>query len=305
METQNEKQHKAPVSGAFLQSREWGAFQEAVGRRVELIPAGERNVLVVYMPLPFGLWYAQVSRVDLDEDGWRQIVESARKSGAVFVRIEPLNQMSVVSGQQLKVRDLHPSTTRVVDLSLTEEALLAQMKPKTRYNIGLAARKGVVVQEAKGVWGIRKFLRLLEKTKERQQFTVHAPEYYEKMLAMGEARLFVARYNGKVRTANIIISHGDTVTYLHGASSEKDREVMAPYLLHWMTMLWAKKRGFRWYDLWGVAPAGASDHPLASVSRFKEGFGGEVVAYPGTFEIPLRPVWYSLIRFHRRLRRIA
>ena len=293
------------MKNSFLQSREWGKFQEAVGRRVEWMTIGGLEVQMVCVSLPFGLFYAQVSRVDLDEDGWRQVVERARKSGAVFVRIEPVKEREIKSEKQLKVRDLHPSTTRIIDLSLTEEALLAQMKSKTRYNIGLAARKGVVVQEARGVWGIRKFLRLLEKTKERQQFTVHAPEYYEKMMAMDGARLFVARYNWKVRTANIIISHGDTATYLHGASSEKDREVMAPYLLHWMTMLWAKKQGFRWYDFWGVAPEGVTDHPLASVSRFKEGFGGAVIEFPGTFEIPLRPVWYRLIRLHRRLRHVV
>ncbi len=300
---------------SFLQSREWGKFQEAVGRRVEWVKVRDREVQVVYMPLPFGLWYAQISRADLDEDGWREIVERVWESGAVFVRIEPLDQQSKISKQLHKVRDNQPSTTRIIDLSLSEEELLAGMKPKTRYNIRLAERKGVVVQEAKGVWGIRKFLRLLEKTKERQQFTVHAPEYYEKMLAMGVARLFVARYNGKVRTANIVVSCGDTATYLHGASSEKDREVMAPYLLHWMTMLWAKKHGLRWYDLWGVAPPPHPSplprvereiiHPLASVSRFKEGFGGAVVTYPGTFEIPLRPVWYSLVRFHRRTRHLV
>lgn len=305
---------------SFLQSREWGKFQEAVGRRVEWIRVGEHDVLVVYIPLPFGLLYAQISRADMDDDGWRQVVEHAQKGGAVFVRIEPMKEQRTSafggSKEQLKVRDFHPATTRIIDLSLTEEALLAQMKPKTRYNIRLAARKGVVVQEARGVWGVRKFLKLLAKTKVRQQFTAHAPEYYEKMLkvlsssetvdaARCEARLFVARYNSKVRAANIVISYGDTVTYLHGASSDKDHEVMAPHLLHWMIMRWAKQHGFRWYDLWGVAPAGASGHPLASVSRFKEGFGGAVFAYPGTFEIALRPVWYSLIRFHRRLRRIA
>lgn len=311
MEKQNAKQH----SGSFLQSREWGAFQVAVGRRVEWVRVGGRDVLLQWVPLPFGLRYAHVARVEVDEAGLDMLVEHARKGGAVFVRTEPL-RLSTRNNQQVKVRDHHPSATRLIDLLLSEETLLAQMKPKTRYNIRLAARKSVVVQEARGVWGARKFLKLLEKTKARQGFTVHAPKYYEKMLevlgggdavdtARCQARLFVARYNGKVRAANIVISYGDTVTYLHGASSDKDQEVMAPYLLHWQTMRWAKEHGFRWYDLWGVAPAGASSHPLASVSRFKEGFGGVVVEYPGTFEIPLRRAWYFFIQLHRRLRHLV
>ncbi|MEK7481467.1 MAG: peptidoglycan bridge formation glycyltransferase FemA/FemB family protein, partial [Patescibacteria group bacterium] len=267
------KQNEAnrPYSGAFLQSREWGAFQEAVGRRVERVRVGDHETALQWVQLPFGLRYAHAARVDFDDVGWQQIVAHARKGGAVFMRIEPLTDAPMDSAAR-KVRDHHPSTTRIIDLSASEEQLLAQMKQKTRYNIRLAAKHGVVVSEASGVWGVRRFLKLLAETKERQRFTVHAPAYYEKMLetlgagdapvpARCEARLFVARYNGKVRAANIVISYGDTVTYLHGASSDKDHEVMAPYLLHWMTMLWAKKCGFRWYDLWGCLTGRASAGP--------------------------------------------
>lgn len=309
-------------SGAFLQSDDWATFQNAVGARMTQVA----GVNLFFVPLPFGLHYGYAPRAELSDTTLNAIIHAAKKEHAVFLRAEPTVQL-VGNHRFRKVRDNQPSVTRALDLSLSEEALLAQMKPKTRYNIRVAMRHGVVVQEARGVWGVRKFLKLLTKTKDRQQFTVHAPEYYEKMLeVLGggetvdaercEARLFVARYNGKVRAANIIISHGDTITYLHGASSEKDREIMAPYLLHWITMLWAKKHGFRWYDLWGsltgrasvgpgVAPEGASGHPLASVSRFKEGFGGGVFAYPGTFEIPFRRFWYFLIRLHRRARHIV
>ncbi|OGL88903.1 hypothetical protein A3H75_02100 [Candidatus Uhrbacteria bacterium RIFCSPLOWO2_02_FULL_51_9] len=297
------------LSGAFLQSADWASFQEAVG--VHAVSALGANLF--FVPLPFGLRYAYAPRVELSDATYNALALAAQKEHAVFLRVEPVTPM-LAHQKFRKVRDNQPSVTRVIDLSLSEEVLLAQMKQKTRYNIRLAAKHEVVVAEAAGVWGVRRFLKLLSKTQERQAFSVHAPAYYETLLDVlkptsatpdpkrCEARLMVARYNGKVRAANIVITYGDTVTYLHGASSEKDKEVMAPSLLQWHTMRWAKKEGFRWYDFWGIAPENAKNHPLAGVTRFKEGFGGETLRYPGTFELSLRPFWHALIRLHRRFR---
>jgi len=282
--------------------------------QVERVDAGHREIAVMRMFLPFGLHYAYAPRVSVTEKELDALVRHARKERAVFFRFEPIGRQEAVGRGLRKVRDNQPSTTRIIDLTLSEDELLAEMKQKTRYNIRLAARRGVTVAEAEGIWGARKFLTLLEKTKERQAFTVHTPSYYETLLDLlapagerpnpkkCEARLLVARFRGKVRAANIVISCGDTVTYLHGASSEKDKEVMAPHLLQWMTMRWAKKEGFRFYDLWGVAPPETPEHPLAGVTRFKEGFGGGLLTYPGTFEITLRPFWYVLILLHRAFR---
>lgn len=300
------------LSGAFLQSDDWALFQEAVGARVTSVA----GIHVFFVSLPFGLRYGYAPRAELSDATFDALAAAAQKEHAVFLRVEPVVPLAVHQRFH-KVRDNQPSVTRVVDLSVSEEALLAEMKQKTRYNIRLAAKHEVVVSEATGTWGVRRFLKLLSKTQERQTFSVHAPAYYETLLDVlkptgetpdpkrCEARLMVARYNGKVRAANIVLTYGDTVTYLHGASSEKDREVMAPYLLQWQSMRWAKKEGFRFYDMWGVKPeAGHAPelHPLAGVTRFKEGFGGAILHYPGTFELPLRPFLHALIRLHRRFR---
>jgi len=297
------------LSGAFLQSDDWALFQEAVGVRVTSVA----NTRLFFVSLPFSLRYGYAPRAELSDATIDALIATAQKEHAIFLRVEPVVPLAVHQRFR-KVRDHQPSVTRVVDLSISEEALLAQMKQKTRYNIRLAAKHEVVVSEATGELRVRRFLKLLAKTHERQAFSAHAPAYYETLLDVlkptGEtpdpkrcqARLMVARYNGKVRAANIVLTYGDTVTYLHGASSEKDRAVMAPYLLQWQSMRWAKKEGFRWYDFWGIAPDSAKNHPLAGVTRFKEGFGGETLCYPGTFELPLRPFIYALIRLHRRFR---
>jgi lipid II:glycine glycyltransferase (peptidoglycan interpeptide bridge formation enzyme) len=99
-----------------------------------------------------------------------------------------------------------------------------------------------------------------------------------------------------------MIYFGDTATYLHGASSRERRELMAPHLLHWTAMMDAKSWGFRTYDFWGVAPEGVEGHSWAGITRFKRGFGGKYVAYPGTYDVPVDRFWYGLYAATQKLR---
>ncbi len=120
-----------------------------------------------------------------------------------------------------------------------------------------------------------------------------------KMKGSFELALWFAEVGGQPAAAAIVAYYGGTATYLHGASMAELRQHMAPYLLHWEIMRDAKARGFCTYDFWGVAPTDDPGHPWAGITRFKTGFGGWRVNYLGAWELPLRPVWYSLYRTAR------
>lgn len=292
---------KGPRSGAFLQSEQWEKFQRTAGNKTQRVA----GALLIYHELAFGLRYAIVSRPEtFDQSVCKAVKSTARKNKCVFVRVEPYEELT---GKMYKVRDYQPSTTRIVDLSASESELLAAMKSKTRYNIRLAAKKGVEVKKALGEWGVKRFLKLVKKTGERHGFGLHKTSYYKTMVSTLKtkelsAHLFVARINKKTRAVALVLKHGEVATYLHGGSSEKDKGVMAPYALHWNIMRWAKKNGCHYYDFWGEAPAGQSGHPLEGVTRFKSGFGGEVFTYPGAYEIPLRRGLYLLLRAYRSIK---
>jgi lipid II:glycine glycyltransferase (peptidoglycan interpeptide bridge formation enzyme) len=107
--------------------------------------------------------------------------------------------------------------------------------------------------------------------------------------------LAVAEHAGEGLAVHILIAFGDTVTYAHGASSSRKRELMAPHLLQWASMTRAKTQGFTHYDFFGVAPAEApASHPWAGITRFKEGFGGQRVSYPGAYDFVLNAPGYWL-----------
>ena len=293
-----------PRSGRFLQSWEWGTFQQAVGETVRRETFEEHGKLVGLAQWVdrratrfFRYAYCPKGRVG----AWQP-----RPDSSIFLRVEP----SVLQGsvQARKSIDLSPAHTRVTDLMMTEDTLLDDMHSKTRYNIRVAQKHAVHVEinstNFSSAWD------LFEQTASRGQFRLHARGYYEKMLASlsGDCRTFLATasHEGKLLAANIMIDFGDTRTYLHGASSNAHRELMAPYLLHWELLRDAKEHGLAFYDWWGVAPEGApDDHPWTGISRFKRGFPGVEYASPGTYDLVLQPLPYNLYQLGRSLIRIV
>ena len=317
----------APRSGAFLQSWEWGVFQEDLGKSVERLGWGDEEHLqaiagVVVHGLPFGRHYITAPRGPIFSTPHVDssvLVGAMREAGArwnaLFTRIEPAISAAHfpkrIPGIVRSSFQTQPPDTLLTNLTLSKEALLEQLHHKTRYNIRLAERKEVKVEIGASVPLSQVWPVFLE-TAHRGAFRLHDRTYYDAMLAAlsgdgvsaPRAFLAVARYKGAVLAANLMIDFAGTRTYLHGASSNHERQVMAPFLLHWALIEDAKAHGLTSYDWWGVSPAGSSDaHPWAGVTRFKQGWGGERLTYPGTFDVPLAMVPYHLYTLARTLAR--
>ncbi len=310
------------LGGDFLQSWEWGTFQEKTGAEIArwraLAPDGAGRgegalALLVRRSLPFGRAYWYCPRGPLGQDTMQKLLDAGATADADFFRFEPQTKPAVSAK---KTREVQPGQTLVVDLRQDTEALLAAMHEKWRYNIRLAERKGVQVYMAGAhdPSALEIFWDLLSETTERDRFAAHDKEHYRLMLETlaGDpatdgktrpvARLVFAEHDGKVLAANLMLYFGTTAIYLHGASSRDRREVMAPQALHWKAMQDAKFWGYAHYDFWGVAPEGAEAHPWAGITRFKRGFGGRYVSYPGTYDLPVNRFWYTVYRLARRMR---
>lgn len=300
--------------GDFLQSWEWGTFQENEGLKALRLKDDETGMMaqVIRRDLPLGKSYWYCPRGPLGR--FAGLEKAPGISESLFLRFEPLASQEI-SGS-VKVADVQPRQTLIIDLHQEQEALMAAMHEKWRYNIRLAERKGVRVYAAGAgeASALDVFWELLNETTERDRFRAHDRGYYRLMLetlsgdpASGDktrpvARLVFAEHDGKVLAANLMMYFGTTATYLHGASSRERREVMAPQLLHWKAMTEAKSWGYTSYDFWGVAPEGAENHPWAGITRFKRGFGGNVVSYPGTYDLPIDHFWYRLYAMGQKIR---
>jgi lipid II:glycine glycyltransferase (peptidoglycan interpeptide bridge formation enzyme) len=115
------------------------------------------------------------------------------------------------------------------------------------------------------------------------------------------AELMVAEYQRQTLASHLMIWCGQTATYLHGASADDNKNIMAPHLLQWRTIELAKRRGMEKYDWWGIHPDDPN-HRWAGITRFKLGFGGEIIKYPGAINAVLQPQWYMAYRLAKRMR---
>lgn len=308
---------------SFLQSWEWGEMQATYGRPARRFFAMDQGepVAAAYayeMPLLLGKGYLFSPRGPVMKPGVNQqaaykalLLGLENDSNAIFWRFEPAN-CSPMDGAK-RVPDVQPSNTRFLALAGSEDEMLAGMKQKTRYNIRLAERKGVEVAFVKAdqdpAWYdyIDKMWELLEQTSGRHGIRHHPLGYYRTMVDVlgdkGMLEIAYATHEGTLLAMNIMIRYGDTMTYLHGASSQEKKQVMAPHLLQWRSIQRAKELGYNWYDFYGISPDGAKNHPFAGVTRYKAGFGGETHEYPGTFEFIFSRVWYTLYAIAKRVRR--
>ena len=201
-------------------------------------------------------------------------------------------------------RHVYPEATRIIDLTVSEEEILRQMKPKGRYNIAVAERHDVIVEQTRDAGA---FHTLMVETADRDGFKALPLRHYQLFLeAQQDSFLLLAStsHNGqkKVIAGLTGITWNGTGIYYYGASSYEERALMAPYLLQWKAMKLCKASGCFNYDLLGVAPASAGpDHPWTGITSFKEKFGGEYVEHPEEKQMVLRPYMKGLLDWKRRV----
>lgn len=203
--------------------------------------------------------------------------------------------------------DIQPPDTVILGLEADEEALLAGMKPKWRYNIRLAEKRGVAVEEA-GSAALGDFYRLYETTAARDRIALHPRRYYQRLFELAasyepeghglkaDLRLWIARFEGEALAAIVTLFRGGRATYLYGASSDERRNLMPAYALQWAAIRAAKAAGCAEYDFFGIPPTGDPNHPMAGLYRFKTGFGGRIAHRAGSWDYPLRTAAYAAFR---------
>jgi lipid II:glycine glycyltransferase (peptidoglycan interpeptide bridge formation enzyme) len=305
---------KSHPQGNPWQSVAWKTFQESLGRQTRIYVEEDRgeilaSALVVIDKTSLGLSTWDVPRGPLGkmENGeWRmenifkEILIDAKRSKALSLYCSPSYSFSTLHSQlSTSHRIVYPEATRILDLTLTEDELLAQMKPKGRYNIRLAEKHGVRVEASQD---IHAYATLATDTARRDGFRGHSEAFYSHFLHDLPGSFLLLASTGETPIAGLLgLVWGTQGIYYYGASSNAHRELMAPYLLQWEAMKYCRAHGCTTYDLFGIAPEGMTDHPWSGVSEFKGKFGGSVVTYPPEQEIVLRPGMKKLLQIKRKI----
>jgi len=271
-----------------LQSPAWGEFRREMGIDVARL----NDWQITFHKIPYTPW--TIGYFPKGPMPNKRMIDELKKLGkekkAIFIQLEP----NVTHGSVPLKKSHHPLFTKetfVLDLAKSEEELLKAMHPKTRYNIRVAQKHGVVISQDNSQKAFDAYLALSQETTNRQGFYAHNKKYHKTMWNIlhkaNIAHLFTAAYHGNVLATWIIFVWGDTIYYPYGASSRDHREVMAPYLLLWEIARWAKHRNLKHFDLWGADPS-------FGFHRFKEGFSPKLVEFVGSFDLIIHPLLYRL-----------
>ncbi len=346
------------AGASLLQSWLWGEFKKQAGwSPLRLVMRGDTHRAakqpliasqmlfraVPRIPLPLSVAYIPRGPVympdasvgeDTEEAFWASIHSVARKRGAIFLKVEPNIELDeqvtrATVDRKMQARGfrpsgrLQPARTIVLDIGKSEDDLLRAMKPKTRYNLRLAGRRGVVVRRAETLEDLRTFYNLLQVTGERDEFGIHTFPYYEQMLKLfglggdSNALVLLAEHPDESERAEgpiaglLALKFGHEAIYMYGASANRGREHMPTYLLQWEAVKWARTHGCTVYDFWGIPDAPSDDEGgssptaeavspinaragLRGVYWFKKGFGGREIEYPGAYDYVYNPVGYRL-----------
>jgi len=321
---------------ALLQSGFWGAFRRQLGWRARAFRCGYRGrvfgLLVLVRRLAAGMELAYVPHgpqlsepVVQPERFLLELAEALRPylDRCLFLRFDlpwgeeglgnrPASLLSS-GGLHTAPMDIQPPSTVILDLTGSEEQLLAAMKSKTRYNIRLSAKKGVEISTTPADHlesALSEWYGLYRETARRDRITLHSEAYYKSLFALagsygaGAPQLFLltARHEGQLLAGIIVALMGEGAWYLYGASSDIKRNLMPSYGLQWRAIQLAREHGCRFYDLFGIPPSDDPQHPMHGLFRFKTGFGGRVLNRLGCYDVALRPLPYRLYRAAEGLR---
>jgi len=303
----------AHPQGNLWQSLDWKRFQESLGHETKIYAAFVKesiiaSALVVIDRTTGGYAVWDIPRGPLSNDDPQAIsallthiqADARQQKGLVLYFSPAESPLPLPFRTRVSPRHEQPEATVMVDLQTSKEEILQRMHSKGRYNIKVAEKHGVIVEQSRDA---ESFHALLAATAERDQFTLSSKKQYFSFLEQIPGSFLLMAYAEHKPVAGLMgVIHGSTGIYYYGASSYEHRALMAPYLLQWEAIKYCKAQGATRYDLLGIAPPDApANHPWKGITDFKNKFGGHIIVYPPEQMLLLRPMLYRALRLKRKL----
>ena len=312
-----------------VQTWDWGEFQISQGHRVYRLGVFDKGKIIS----AYSVSFHQIPKTNysigtilrgpkIDDEILKNVKKIAIDENAIFVKFEPdvfqkkyrldgtterLNDIPQFSDLKISPKVAFYPYTYVVDLTKTEEQLLESVNSKTRYNIRLANRHGVVIEEKTSDQGFEIYLKLLFDTTRRQGFYLHSEKYHrdlwKTLKQTSMPRILLANYQGQTLAAFMLFVLKDKLFYPYGASSDSHRQVMAPNLLMWESIKLGKSLKLKTFDMWGsLGPDAKQTEQGYGFHRFKQGYGGDLFEFVGTYDLIINHQLYQLYNLVDRYR---
>lgn len=306
-----------------LQTWEWGEARKQTGVEVLRLGKYDGNKLTNVFQLTFHkipktnykIGYLPRSVTPM-KDVLHFLATYSKKNKVIFIKIEPyveksrlqmINDRSITHFElQISKHPLFPNWTQILDLSKSEEELLKSFHSKTRYNIRLAEKKGVIVKEMSNESGFKIFSKLYFETCKRQKYFGHTQKYHQIIwdsLEKNMAHILIAFYNEIPLASYELFYFKNTLYYPYGGTSLEYRNLMASNLLMWEAIKLGKKLGAEKFDMWGSLPPNYDEkNPWSGFTRFKTGYGTKFVEFIGSYDLVINHFYYQIYNFIYSLR---
>lgn len=300
--------------GHFLQSQAWARFQSALGNEVLWSSGRDWSWMGIIQSsragnslyCPYG---PTIQSTDSAKECQGSLIEAAKHSSADFIRVEPMGkdvERAAIECGNKRVKSVQPAQTWVLDISRSTDELKGGVSAGHRSAVNSSTNRGILITSSSEVQMAARFVELIHMTSERGQFKPHPDNYYFKLadtlIPSRSAKFYSAVAEGETVAMAICFDFGDTRYYAHAAADQdKSRRLQAAVPLVWQMILDAKNEGKTRFDFWGVAPDDNPKHPWAGITKFKQAFGGEMVNYAGTWEMPVHHLKYHFVHLARKL----
>lgn len=306
--TEKQKSEYNKLVTHVIQSWQWGEFRKSMGIKVlryGIFTNGKlsKAFQLTLHKIPFTNKYVGYLPKGPFPD--KELAEALKKIGreqnCAFIKLEPDVEIvnDIAKDFYSSPKPLFTKYNFILDLTESEESLLKSMHPKTRYNIRIAQKHGVKIEERTDDRAFKIYIKLYFETTKRQGYRGHNQTYHKKIWQTLRdakmARILIASYQGKPLTAWMLLNFKDTLYYPYGGSSKEHQEVMANNLVAWQALKLGKKMKLKKFDMWGaLGPNADSKDSWYGFHRFKQGYGGQLVEYLGTYDLVFNWPIYQL-----------
>ena len=293
----------------LLQTWAWGEVQARAGWSVERVHLDGRAMASIQLRAIGPVREAYVPRgpVPATPGAVRELVSWARKMRVARLRVEP-DAPPAFAGELRElgfepIAPTQPACSRIVSLG-EPTAMLASFDRGTRYNIRLAERQGVRIEEGADAATLAILSAAVE---QRESITLPAAGYYELLLTLLPwCRTYVARHpdSDEPLCSILVARHGRRGYNLFAGRSSAHGHLKANELAHWHAIKDCAAAGLADYDLWGAPPPDATrEHPWHGLGQFKQGFGGRIVELAGAWQVSFSGAGSRMIDLEQKARR--
>lgn len=251
------------------QTESYSKYMQSIGWEIESLPGC--NIFVRHLPIVSFFSVIKIQRpekIDIPK-----IKSISKKHHSIITKLEPVNFVGIKQDNW----PLLPTKTIILDTAIDYRDL-----PKdTRYEIRKGEDLAIVGSE-----DIDGFYKMLEETMKIGRWSVPIKK---EVISLWKA--FQPKQSKILLipdlAACLLIWHGDTAHYMYAALTKKGRKTSAAYKLLWEAIRFLHSKGIRFLDLEGVYDDRFPSHTKGwqGFTKFKQGWCGKEVLYPGSFKI--------------------